>query len=222
MTETTDETWSGAAELRSFLVALDDLTPDPRNPRRGDVEAVARSLDAFGQRKPIVVRKGRGKRPTIIAGNQTYAAARSLGWTHLAVVDASDLDPKAAQAFALADNRTSDLATYDDEVLADVLREVDEYLDATGYTAEDLDDLLADLADTIHASAEHGQVLEDGRTVKDREDSYRDSSVRAIIIPVPTARYESVVRMLSELRERFDVETNAEVILRLLDEATST
>ena len=55
------------------------------------IEAVARSYEAFGQRKPIVARRLRRERngfPTgeVIAGNHQLQAAKSLGWTHIAVV----------------------------------------------------------------------------------------------------------------------------------------
>ena len=117
----------------------------PGNPRRGDVAAVARSLDAFGQRKPIVaLRDG-----TVIAGNHTLQAAQSLGWEKIAVVWVDD-DDATAKAFALADNRTAELGKYDNQALAALINEVaqldDELLAATGWTNDDLAVILGELA----------------------------------------------------------------------------
>jgi len=133
-----------ADNLLPLATPLDDLHLLPGNPRRGDVEAVARSLERFGQLKPIVARLD----GTIIAGNHTFLAARQLGWTELAVVR-TDADEATAKAFALADNRTSELGTYDEQALLDLLTEVNEadptLLAAASFAATDLDDLLARL-----------------------------------------------------------------------------
>jgi ParB family chromosome partitioning protein len=129
-----------APDLASLAAPIDDLKPLPGNPRRGNVDAVARSLARFGQRKPVVARPD----GTIIAGNHTWAAARKLGWAEIAVVRVADDDTEAF-AFALADNRTAELGGYDQESLAAMLAEVadTDALLATGYTAEDVAALLA-------------------------------------------------------------------------------
>jgi DNA modification methylase len=129
-----------ADDLLPLARPIDTLKPLEGNPRKGDVQAVMRSYDRFGQRKPIVaLRDG-----TVIAGNHQLKAARELGWTEIAVVFVED-DEQTAQAFALADNRTADLGTYDNEALADMLKAVSidpELLSATGYDADDLAELL--------------------------------------------------------------------------------
>ncbi len=147
-------------QLAGLAVPVDSLTTLPGNPRRGDVGAVAKSLAKFGQRKPIVV-DGSG---TIIAGNHTYAAAVELGWAEIAVVRVND-DDVTAKAFALADNRTGDLGTYDDDLLLDALYEVRDYadlLDAAGYTAEDIDALLP--PGPADGSLDDGDLPEPGGT----------------------------------------------------------
>lgn len=135
-----------AADLAALATPVADLHLLPGNPRRGDVPAVARSLDAFGQRKPIVARRSDG---VVIAGNHTLQAAQSLGWDAVAVVWVDD-DDATAKAFALADNRTAELGGYDNEALVDLIAEVqaadEALLAATGWDGTDLDKLLADLA----------------------------------------------------------------------------
>lgn len=125
-----------APDLQSLARPIKKLKALPGNPRRGDVEAVMRSYERFGQRKPIVaLRDG-----TVIAGNHQLQAARRLGWREIAVVYVDD-DDQTARAYALADNRVADLGTYDDADLAALLRSV-ETLDGTGYTPADLSSLL--------------------------------------------------------------------------------
>lgn len=132
-----------AADLTGLAVECSTLNPLPGNPRIGDIEAVKRSYAQFGQRKPIVARR---KDRTVIAGNHQLAAAQALGWSHIAVVWTDD-DDATAKAFALADNRTADLGTYDDDLLAALLADVQatgdaDLLAATGYQGDDLDKLL--------------------------------------------------------------------------------
>lgn len=131
-----------AEPLRPLAVPLDDLRTLEGNPRRGDVAAVARSLRRFGQRKPVVARAD----GTVIAGNHLLAAARELGWSELAVTRVDD-DDATAKAFALADNRTSELGSFDLGDLAAMAAEVhavdSALLQAASYTEADLNALLA-------------------------------------------------------------------------------
>lgn len=128
-------------DLAGLATPIDKLELLPGNPRRGDVDAIARSLNQFGQRKPIVARRD----GTVIAGNHTLQAARQLDWSDVAVVWVDDDDVTAA-AFALADNRTNDFGTYDEQLLAAMIGQVlddEELLAATSYTLGDHDALLA-------------------------------------------------------------------------------
>lgn len=128
-------------ELIKLAKAIDEVQPHPRNVRQGDVGAIATSLEANGQYRPIVVHKDTGY---ILAGNHTYKAAKSLGWDKIAMtfVECSEDD---AMRILLADNKSSDLATYDDAALADLLKELvaNDTLDGSLYEPSDLDDLLA-------------------------------------------------------------------------------
>jgi len=132
-------------ELSPLLFPVADLHELPGNPRRGDVEAVRRSYEAFGQRKPIVARKDADGRCVVVAGNHQLKAARELGWEQIAVVWADDLTDNEAKAFALADNRVADLGSYDDADLLAMLQDADD-LSGTGYTDTDVDDLVRLLA----------------------------------------------------------------------------
>ena len=126
--------------LQSLAINIDKLSFLEGNPRQGDVEAVAKSYKQFGQRKPIVATTDH----VVIAGNHQLAAARQLGWDEIAVVITDD-DELTAKAFALADNRTAELGSYDDDLLADLLSEVSsvpELMDSTGFTEDDLFDLI--------------------------------------------------------------------------------
>ena len=114
-----------AEDLRPLAVAIGELKVDPENARTHDeanIEAIAASLKEFGQLKPVVANRRNGQ---LLAGNGTLEAARRLGWTHLAVVW-GEYDAKAQRGFSIADNRTAELAGWNDELLLeqiDLLRE---------------------------------------------------------------------------------------------------
>lgn len=122
--------------VTSETVQVTNLREHPANPRRGDIDAIAASLQAHGQYRPIVAQHGTGY---ILAGNHTWKAARRLGWKHVAVTWI-DVDDQTAAKVLIADNRTSDLATYDDSALAALLRDLPD-LAGSGFDTHDLDHL---------------------------------------------------------------------------------
>lgn len=149
-------------------VEIESLLLDPDNARRHsprNIEAIAASLSEFGQRRPIVVH-----RDTVIAGNGTLQAAQTLGWESVSVTYVpEDWSDARARAYAVADNRTAELADWDNEILLATLQDLDpQLIAATGFDLEDLDHLeklwggapdLDDLYDKIGEPTE-----EDGMT----------------------------------------------------------
>lgn len=125
--------------LDKLTIRLDQLRPRKGNPRRGNIDAIAESLERNGQYRPVVVNKPTGE---ILAGNHTYAAAKRLGWTNIAATFV-DVDEDQAARIVLADNRTGDLGDYDDTLLLDMLKDLDGDLIGTGYNQDDVDALAA-------------------------------------------------------------------------------
>lgn len=123
-------------------VKIAALVFDPANARKHsekNLDAIKGSLTKFGQQKPIVV----DAKNVVVAGNGTLAAARELGWTEIAAVR-TELTGAEAIAFALADNRTAELAEWDDEILGKTLhalREIDFDLTGIGFDTSYLDKL---------------------------------------------------------------------------------
>ena len=123
--------------ITQLAVPLDGLNPYGKNPRQGNVEAIKESLQHHGQYKPIVVRTGTNE---ILAGNHTAKAARELGWTDIAATFVDVTDDQAAR-IVLVDNRTNDLAGYDETALAELLDSLTD-LDGTGFDQAAVDDLV--------------------------------------------------------------------------------
>lgn len=128
--------------LTTEYVSVAALIPHPDNPRRGKVEPIKESLETTGQYRPIVVSRSTGH---VLAGNHTLKAAISLGWGEIAVNYLDGLTLAQEKRILLADNRTADMGTYDDEALLQVLQDLvdgsDDALIGTGYDLDDLETL---------------------------------------------------------------------------------
>lgn len=134
-----------APQLRPLAVRVETLTVDPHNARAHDdasLAAIAASLRAYGHLKPLVVNRAT---KTVIAGNgQLQAARRLLGWEWIAAVFVEH-DPATAAGFAIADNRSAELSSWDEQALLALLETAD--LDEALHDALLLDQLTQELAE---------------------------------------------------------------------------
>ena len=137
--------------MKIETLQIKDLRPDPNNARQHDdknLKAIQGSLKEFGQRKPIVITEA----GVIVAGNGTVEAAKRLGWLEIqAVTVPGDWTPEQTKAFALADNRTAELAAWSPEVLASQLVE----LEAAGFEIEEFG------FEKIEVAEEPREIVED-------------------------------------------------------------
>lgn len=122
-------------------VPVDDVAPHPDNPRIGDLAAIRESIRINGFYGALVVQRSTGH---IVAGNHRWAAARAEGLDEVPVIYI-DVDDATARRILAADNRTADLAGYDDRALLELLNDIDGVtgLVGTGYDDDDLAELLA-------------------------------------------------------------------------------
>ncbi len=117
---------------------ISSLSPDPANARRHperNLEQIKASLRRFGQQKPIVV----DATNVVRAGNGTLAAAKALSWTTIAAVR-SDLAKTELTAYAIVDNRSAELAEWDNEMLSAAL--ADPAIGDLGFNLAEIDKLM--------------------------------------------------------------------------------
>lgn len=127
------------------ITALSDIKPYERNPRiisQAAVDAVARSIQAYGFRQPIVV----DKNGVILAGHTRYRAAQQLGMTEVPVVWQTDITDVQARGYRIADNKVAELSAWDRHALDAEVRELADIcgddLDALGLADWELDRIL--------------------------------------------------------------------------------
>lgn len=163
-----------------------------RNPRKGNVGAVAASLKAHGQYRPIVANIGShtGRRYEVLAGNHTLKAFRQLAeqnpgderWNGI-LVHWVDVDEDQAAKIVLADNRTAEKGRYDNKELAGLLADVADDLTGLGYTADDLD-ALNSVADEV--------ILDPGDLDDDEPVDHRGQSVISYSIVFETDEQKKI------------------------------
>lgn len=195
--------WHGNQALARRTLRVDQLRTHPRNARRGDIQAIAASLERFGQqRAALALPDG-----TIVAGNHTFMAARDvLGWTHFAV-DTSDLEDAEVAAYLVADNRTSDLGTYDLPMLAALVEPFASNLTGLGFTAAEYEELIKTAA---------GAHVPDEKV----EPPPKTDTIQTLFLAFPAEQYEQVTRFLGMVAREWETDL-PETVLRLAKEQAS-
>ena len=117
-----------------------ELIPYENNPRNNDeaVEIVAKSIQQFGFKVPIVI----DNEMVIVTGHTRLKAAQKLGLEKVPCIMADDLSPEQIKAFRLADNKTSEYATWDLsklEIELDELHDLEFDMSDFGFDVKELD-----------------------------------------------------------------------------------
>ena len=131
--------------------AIDQLKPDPHNARRHSkkqIRQIANSIKAFGFNVPILI----DRNGNVIAGHGRLLACRELGITKVPTLCLDHLTPAQARVFMIADNRLTEIATWDDRLLAQQLKDLsllglDFSLELTGFEIGEIDLRIASLED---------------------------------------------------------------------------
>jgi len=180
-------------ELERRRVPLTDLAPWPGNARQGDVDAVRESLRTHGQYRPLVVQK---QTMRVIAGNHTLRALEAEGRSH-ALIDVLDVSDEQAARINLVDNRSQDLASYDNQALAAQLASLGGDLDGTGYDQQAYDALIDSLGDMTPDDGD--EVLEPPADEDEHSNQY------GVIVTLPSEQaQEQAYDRLRELAPELD------------------
>lgn len=193
------------------MTKLDDIRPYERNPRvipQAAVDAVARSIQAFGFRQPIVVdRDG-----VILAGHTRYKAAQQLGLAEVPVVWQTDITDVQARGYRIADNKTAELSAWDRDALDAEVRElagsVDANLDAIGLADWELERILheTDVLQDFLESERHINQHSNGAKSQIAPSPSTASADSDEAAPMPDIKDNvlSIYYSLSELQELAD------------------
>jgi len=130
-------------ELRIEYLGIDEVKPYERNPRKNDqaVEIVMKSIQEFGFKNPIILDKNN----VIVAGHTRLEAAKRLGLREVPTIKAEGLTENQIKAFRIMDNKSSEYADWDYDLLMNEiegLKENEDFdLETTGFSNADLDNI---------------------------------------------------------------------------------
>lgn len=118
-------TKNSAVILNVKMLGIGELEPYEKNPRKNDkaVKYVAESIKQFGFKVPIVVDKDN----CIVCGHTRYKAAQKLGLDEVPVIIADDLTDAQIKAFRVADNKVSEKAEWDFDLLDEEINSLPEF-----------------------------------------------------------------------------------------------
>ena len=144
---------------------IKDIKPYEKNPRKNDsaVEAVASSISQFGFKNPIVIDGNN----VIICGHTRYKAAKKLGLKAVPCVVADDLTEEQIKAYRLADNKVSELAEWDFNILGEELEGIFD-IDMTDFgfdlsENEDTEIIEDEVPQEVEPIAKQGDIWQLGR-----------------------------------------------------------
>lgn len=158
---------------------IDELKLDPANPRRHNrkqIRQIAASIKAFGFNVPILIDRDNN----VIGGHGRLAACRELGVTEVPTLCLDHLTPEQARAFGIADNRLTEIAVWDDRLLAQQLKDLsllglDFSIEATGFEMGEIDLRIASLEDLPETDDDPADLLPEmpaGRPISKLEDMW--------------------------------------------------
>lgn len=200
--------------MKITQVELAKLEPDPKNARKHgekNLKAISDSLEEFGQRTPIVLQK-KGDKLIIRKGNGTAEAAKRLGWEKLAAVVFEEDDVKA-QAYAIADNRTGELAEWDDKVLAELLDGLASEVDVSklGFDVDEFSSLMSLLEEPELQIGSR----EPGSTAPGLPQIPQASHVRMVQLFFNTENINAFLDHVEIIKERYGLENVTDAVFEV-------
>lgn len=180
--------------MKTEKVRVADLKYPEKNVRvhtKKQIEEIKRSLNMFGQIRPIVVDEDN----VILAGNGLVQAFVEMGTDEADVLRVKGLTEKQKKKLMIADNKIFSLGLDDNEAIYDILKELDGDFDVPGFEEDLLQDMLADFDEVDDTISEYGKL--DNEQVKDFEEAAE-------------RKEERIAQAETQIEEEYDTGSTAE------------
>jgi hypothetical protein len=236
---------SNNTELRIEYVPLSELQRAPRNPKSHDHDGIERSMSRFGYVAPIIINDGTGR---IVAGHgrlETLDRDKKAGkpaparikvrddgeWLVAVLRGVSFQSDEEAEAYLIADNRLQEKGGWLDAQLAQMLNDIKGagYLEATGFTAIDLDKLIAQLpaksgpldldVEAANATSRAPSLDALGGEETDHADEPKTGYVKQVQLFYNQEQHAEFMRLTGELSQRYGTENITDTVLEAIRRA---
>jgi DNA modification methylase len=163
MSKTSDRSERRKQRLEIVYRAIEEIKPDPANARqhsRKQIRQLASSIATFGFNVPVLV----DAELNAIAGHCRLASCHALGLAEVPTLCLDHLSRAQARAFMIADNRLTEIASWDDRLLAQQLKDLslaglDFSLEVTGFEMAEIDLRIESLEHPPEADDDPADVL---------------------------------------------------------------
>jgi len=197
---------------------IEAITPYESNPRDNSaaVEKVAESLQEYGWQQPIVVDENK----IILAGHTRHLAAMQLGMKEVPVVTAEGLSEAQKKAYRIVDNKTSELAEWDKQLLKEefaALKELDFDLQLTGF---DLDEITKLAGDDLLEFADDVEELEEVNF--EELEGLEKSHVKMFLLYLTTETEPKFREMCTKLQEKYGIDNVTDTVYQAVENEYKT
>ena len=184
-----------------------ELTAWDNNPRNHKIPMLKKSIERFGFRNIVVVNR---RNNVIEAGHGRVQAAIELNLPTVPALFVDD-DETTATAYTIADNRQSELSSWDEEALVPLLQEIQdmENITAIGYTDAEIKDLLRRVMPT--------ETMIAGLSNEEKLDIYNEGTIRQIILYYAPEQYTDLLMRMRAIMAKLGVESNSELLVALIE-----
>ena len=198
------------------LINPTQLLPYERNPRNNEdtIETVAKSIQEFGFRQPIVV----DEEMVILAGHTRHQASLELELEQVPVHIAKGLDEAQKRSFRIMDNKSAEMSTWDRDMLKAELSEIANFdfdMTLTGFTLDEIARLGGD-----HIM-EFATEVDDDEPVEELLDDYTIANVRMVFLYLTTETEPIFKEMCDDLQRKLQTENITDTIYKLVEDAHS-
>lgn len=212
---------------------LEEVLRWPRNPKTHDEAGMDASLERFGFVQPLIIDEGtkqlvagHGRLEALQrryrAGKPPPARIQKKGelWLVPVVRGITFADEAAAELYLIADNRLTEAGGWDDEALGVMLKRLDamDKLGGTGFSGEDAEAIYRRVESSMRldtaAATTHDTALD--MATGEQAPAYSVAEIKQVVIRFEKERYEKVVQKLEEAAERLKLESNTDVVQKLV------
>lgn len=189
---------------------IEELKPYENNPRNNEnaIDYVANSIKEFGFKVPLVIDKD----GVIVTGHTRYQACKKLGINEIPCIIADDLTDTQIKAFRIADNKTNDMAEWNDDLLSVELKEVLDEIDMTDFGFGDFE--LSMLTEDMEPDGYDDDIIKEYSSGSEEFLANK----RVIITYKTEEQTEFLKKLFNEQNEELKVVYSAEEIMGMKDE----
>jgi len=190
-------------------IKIEEILPYDQNPRDNSaaVEKVADSIKEFGWQQPIVV----DEEKIILAGHTRHLAALSMGLKEVPVLIAKGLTEAQKKAYRIVDNKTSELAEWDKELLKSeflALQELDFDLNLTGF---DLDEIAKMSGEDLMQFDEELDEIDESLEFNDL-DGANANHVKSLMLYLDTETEPKFKQMCMKIQEKHGIDNLTDAV----------